>query len=410
VQTDDLSDAALVLIGHGSTLNAESALPTYQHAEELRRRKIFGQVLEGFWKQYPSLAGVLRGAFAPRVFIVPLFISEGYFTEEVIPRELGFCKPGQTEFARVQQRGDQVFYYCGPVGTHESMTNVVLSRAREVVEKFPFPQAPKPKDITLFIAGHGTGNNENSRKAIERQAELIRARNLYAGVEAIFMDEEPRIASCQTRAKTKNVVVIPFFISDGMHAQEDIPVLLGEQERLVRERLAAGRPIWRNPTERRGKLVWYTPSIGNEPHLADVILESVREVVRAQEPLVDHVLSFGAELFYISQSDKGGLVFGGHIDGFNSYTQRGQFPKVQGVAECAVALMPCISRLRLVRHWGGIMDMTPDGSPFICKTPVQNLYLNGGWCYQGFKATPASGWCYAHTIAKDDEHDRNHFY
>jgi sarcosine oxidase subunit beta len=125
------------------------------------------------------------------------------------------------------------------------------------------------------------------------------------------------------------------------------------------------------------------------------------------KPLVDHVLSFGAELFYLSQSDKGGLVFGGHIDGFNTYTQRGQFPKVQTVAECAVALMPCISRLRLLRHWGGIQDMTPDGSPFICKTEIGNLYLNGGWCYQGFKATPASGWCFAHTIANDDEHELN---
>lgn len=122
------------------------------------------------------------------------------------------------------------------------------------------------------------------------------------------------------------------------------------------------------------------------------------------KPFVDHVISFGAELFYISQSDKGGLVFGGHIDGFNSYTQRGQFPKVQTVAECAVALIPSISRLRLLRHWGGIQDMTPDGSPFICRTPLRNLYLNGGWCYQGFKATPASGWCFAHTIAHDEAH------
>jgi sarcosine oxidase subunit beta len=128
------------------------------------------------------------------------------------------------------------------------------------------------------------------------------------------------------------------------------------------------------------------------------------------KPLVDHVVSFGAELFYISQSDKGGLVFGGHIDGFNSYTQRGQFPKVQTVAECAVALMPCVSRLRLLRHWAGIQDMTPDGSPFICRTPVKNLYLNGGWCYQGFKASPASGWCFAHTIAHDEEHELNRCY
>jgi methylglutamate dehydrogenase subunit A len=122
------------------------------------------------------------------------------------------------------------------------------------------------------------------------------------------------------------------------------------------------------------------------------------------KPFLDQVLSFGAELFYISQSDKGGLVFGGHIDGFNTYTQRGQFPKVQTVAECAVALIPSISRLRLLRHWAGIQDMTPDGSPFIGRTPVRDLYLNGGWCYQGFKATPATGWCFAHTIAHETEH------
>jgi sarcosine oxidase subunit beta len=122
------------------------------------------------------------------------------------------------------------------------------------------------------------------------------------------------------------------------------------------------------------------------------------------KPFLDHVLSFGAELFYISQSDKGGLVFGGHIDGFNTYTQRGQFPQVQTVAECAVALIPSISRLKLLRHWAGIQDMTPDGSPFIGRTPLRDLYLNGGWCYQGFKATPATGWCLAHTIAHETEH------
>jgi methylglutamate dehydrogenase subunit A len=122
------------------------------------------------------------------------------------------------------------------------------------------------------------------------------------------------------------------------------------------------------------------------------------------KPFLDCVISFGAELFYISQSDKGGMVFGGHIDGFNSYTQRGQFPKVQTVAECAVALIPAMSRLRLLRHWAGIQDMTPDGSPFIGRAPFRDLYLNAGWCYQGFKATPATGWCLAHTIAHDEEH------
>jgi len=277
VLNNDLSDAALVLVGHGSTLNAESAAPTYQHADELRRRKIFAQVVECFWKVEPAICGVLRGVFAPRVFIVPLFISDGYFTEEVIPRELGFCAKGQKDFPRTQQRGSQTLHYCGPVGTHDSMTAVLLARAREVVEKHPFPRAPRPDESTLFIAGHGTGNNENSRKAIERQVELIRAQNIYAGVHPIFMEEEPRIADCYTMAQTKNIVMVPFFISDGLHSFEDIPMMLGEPARIVQERYKSGQPTWRNPTEKHDKRVWYSASIGNEPHIADVILERVRE-------------------------------------------------------------------------------------------------------------------------------------
>jgi len=274
---EDFSDAALVLIGHGSTVNADSAAPTWQHADELRRRNLFAQVREAFWKQEPYIWQVLRGVFAPRVFIVPLFISEGYFTEEVLPRELGFCRAGETNLARAQQRGSQTFHYCGPVGTHPSMTAVLLARARDIVEQFPFPRAPKPSDTALFIAGHGTGNNENSRKAIEQQVELIRARGLYAEVHAVFMEEDPRIGDCCRLASVKNIVMVPFFISDGLHSYEDIPVMLGAPERVVRERLRQGQPTWRNPTEREGKRIWYTASIGNEPHLPDVILERVRE-------------------------------------------------------------------------------------------------------------------------------------
>jgi len=125
------------------------------------------------------------------------------------------------------------------------------------------------------------------------------------------------------------------------------------------------------------------------------------------KPLVDNVVAFGAGHFYISQSDKGGLVFGGDLDGYNSYAQRGNLPIVQDVTACAAALMPCVKRLRVLRHWGGIMDMTMDGSPIIAPTPIPGLYLNGGWCYGGFKATPASGWCFAWTIAKDAPHELN---
>jgi sirohydrochlorin cobaltochelatase len=277
VADDNFQDAALVLVGHGSTLNADSAAPTHQHADELRRRGQFAQVVECFWKEEPFVSGVLRGVFAPRVFIVPLFISEGYFTEQVIPRELGFGRPGQPDFPRTQQHGGQWLHYCGPVGTHASMTEVLLARARAVVAQYPCPAAPLPQDTALFIAGHGTGNNENSRQAIERQVELIRARGEYAAVHPVFMEEEPRIGDCWRLAQVRNLVMVPFFISDGLHSFEDIPVMLGEPAASVQERLRAGQPTWRNPTDRGGQRLWYAPSIGGEPRLAEVILERVRE-------------------------------------------------------------------------------------------------------------------------------------
>jgi sirohydrochlorin cobaltochelatase len=271
------ADATLVLFAHGSTVDAESSAPVYAHAADLRRRGSFAEVREAFWKQEPRLAEVVASSKAPRVFLLPLFISEGYFSEVVIPQALGFRAEGQAEFSRRQQRGSQTLFYCKPVGTHDSMIELVLTRAREVVEKFPFPRAPNPKDTTLFIAGHGTSQNENSRKAIERQVELARARTLYAAVEAVFLEEEPRIGACYQIARTRNIVVVPFFISDGMHARQDIPVLLGEPQRAVQQRLQQGQPTWRNPTERNGLLVWYAASVGTHPQVAEVILCRVEE-------------------------------------------------------------------------------------------------------------------------------------
>jgi sarcosine oxidase subunit beta len=122
------------------------------------------------------------------------------------------------------------------------------------------------------------------------------------------------------------------------------------------------------------------------------------------KPTLPGVITFGAGHFYVSQSDKGGLVFGGDIDGYNSYAQRGGLPVVEDVCEGGMALMPMIGRARLLRMWGGVMDMSMDGSPFIDKTAIDGLYFNGGWCYGGFKATPASGYCYAHLLATDQPH------
>ena len=125
------------------------------------------------------------------------------------------------------------------------------------------------------------------------------------------------------------------------------------------------------------------------------------------KPCLDTVVMSNAVHGYISQSDKGGMVFGGNLDGYNSYAQKGNLPLYTDVASCAMNMMPALGRVKLLRQWAGIMDMSMDGSPFITKTDINGLYLNAGWCYGGFKATPASGWCFAHTIAHDAPHDVN---
>ena len=280
----NFSDSVLILFGHGTQLNTDSSVPVYQHAAELRKQHLFARVREGFWKQDPQLTTVLEeelglvelGGPSSGIFLAPLFISEGYFSENVIPEALGFRRE-QGLLSRHQKHASHDLFYCKPVGTHESMTGVLLARARDVVQKFPFPRAPRSKDVTLFIAGHGTEQDQNSRAAIERQAELIRAMNIYADVQAVYLDEEPHIPELYALSKTKNVVVVPFFISDGLHVREDIPVLLGESKRIVQARLAQGQPTWRNPTEKQGRLVWYSPSVGTEASIVNVILERVRE-------------------------------------------------------------------------------------------------------------------------------------
>ena len=128
-------------------------------------------------------------------------------------------------------------------------------------------------------------------------------------------------------------------------------------------------------------------------------------VSEAIKPFIPGVVTFGAGHFYLSQSDKGGLVFGGDLDGYNSYAQRGNLPTVEDVCEGGMSLIPSIGRVRMLRSWGGVMDMSMDGSPIIDRTPLTGLYLNAGWCYGGFKATPASGWCFAHLLARDEAHE-----
>jgi sirohydrochlorin cobaltochelatase len=277
VSDEVFSKAALVLLGHGTTRNAESAAPVYQHAAALRERRLFGEVREAFWKQKPDIFQVLESLNSSCVYIVPLFMSDGYFSGQVIPREIGFGEREPQGSPGILARKGKRFVYCKPVGTHERMSGVLLDRALRVVSESGVSSAPLPADTTLFIAGHGTERNDNSRQEVEKHVSLLRARSLFFAVHAVFLEESPRVGECYRMTQTPNIVMVPFFISDGLHVREDIPVLLGEAQAAVRERLASGKETWLNPTEKNGRRVWLARSVGTDPLMTDLIVERARE-------------------------------------------------------------------------------------------------------------------------------------
>ncbi|MDQ6432975.1 sarcosine oxidase subunit beta family protein [Mesorhizobium sp. LHD-90] len=144
--------------------------------------------------------------------------------------------------------------------------------------------------------------------------------------------------------------------------------------------------------------------IDNLPIESHVLQAFVSESLK---PILPGVITWGGGHLYVSQSDKGGLVFGGDLDGYNTYAQRGNLPLVEEVMSELLAMFPGFAKVRLLRSWGGVMDMSMDGSPIITTGPLPGMYLNCGWCYGGFKATPASGWLFAWTIAKNAPHEIN---
>jgi sirohydrochlorin cobaltochelatase len=269
------SKAALLIVAHGSTVNPDSSTPTLAHAEQIRARKIFLDVQCAFWKEEPSLRDALF-LFDPEsireVCVVPNFISEGYFTQTVIPRELGLNGP------TTPRPTGQIWKYRQPVGNHRGMTDLLLRRAREVAP------GVDPARTTLLIVAHGTDLNENSAVAAKREAEKIRALGEYAAVLNVYMEEPPLVSDWRKLIKTHNVVVVPFFISDGLHTYEDIPRLIGltAAARIDPPAIAGalgsrttgrGEIFRRNPYSIDGCLLFYAPSIGTDAGFAEIIVE-----------------------------------------------------------------------------------------------------------------------------------------
>jgi sirohydrochlorin cobaltochelatase len=265
--------SALLIVAHGSTVNPDSSAPTLAHATEVRRRKIFADVECAFWKEEPSLRDALflfDSEPISEVCVVPNFISEGYFTQTVVPRELELN-------GRITRRSNgQVWKYCEPVGNHSAMTELLVKRTREVAPD------TDPAETTLVIVAHGTDLNENSAVAAKREAEKIRRLGKFAEVLNVYMEEPPLASDWRKLTKTRNVVVVPFFISDGLHSYEDIPRLIGivratdgdrSRPGLAPPATVRGEIFQHNPYEIDGRQLFYAPSIGTDPGFADIIIE-----------------------------------------------------------------------------------------------------------------------------------------
>jgi len=252
---------ALVIVGHGSTTNPDSSEPTHLLADAIRVRGVFDEVHCCFWKEEPSMREILHAISAPEVYIVPNFISEGYFTRTVIPRELGLTAP-------LTLRDGKRLRYCDPIGSHLSMTGVLLERARETAPGIP------EREISLLVVGHGTKLDENSAKAAVHQAVLLSALGIYAEVLPAFMEEAPLVSDWAAMTDHGPCRGDSFFISDGLHSYQDIPVLLGIRSE-VGPAASQSAVFSENPHDLRGKKLYYGRALGTHPGMAEVLLDQV---------------------------------------------------------------------------------------------------------------------------------------
>jgi sirohydrochlorin cobaltochelatase len=249
---------ALVIVGHGSHLNSESSAPVYRHAAAIRALGLFDEVRECFWKEEPGMREIFDLVESDTVYVVPLFISEGYFTEEVIPRELGLDGPAPS----LTRKLGKTIHYCGPIGTHPGMTRMILRRAEESAGL----SDAEAREAGLIVIGHGTERNSNSSEVIRRVTREAREAGVFAWVEAGYLDQPPEVGEVLEGMAERQVVLVPLFVAEGWHTQETIPDDLGIR-----------RPAESSMTELDGRTIFYAAPVGTFPEVADIILQRVRE-------------------------------------------------------------------------------------------------------------------------------------
>ena len=248
-----LTETALIVPGHGSTEDRQSSQATRDLVEELRQRGVFGEVYATFWKEEPHYREVFDSISCSDVYVVPHFISEGYFTQEVIPRELELD-------GRMTQRDGFCIRYCDPVGSHPGMTDLLVQLRAQ-------PQSPvAPAETSVLVLGHGTGRNANSAKAVSEQVKKIQIQAKDFGeVQAVYLDESPRLSNWHQLTKFQNVVVLPHFIAEGLHFNRDLPEMMGIDDNTSEQ-----------PFDIRSRKVYYTQPVGVDPAMADFVIDQVK--------------------------------------------------------------------------------------------------------------------------------------
>jgi len=253
----DKPTRALVLVGHGSHLNPSSSAPVFEHAARIRAAGYFDEVVEAFWKEEPSLRDALALVESREVYVVPLFLAEGYFTRLVVPRELGI----DGAFTR---RGTQSIFYCKPIGSHPAMGELILRRALSSSGAAPNELG----DSALVIIGHGTDRSPTSGDTVYRLVASLRETSGFGSVDCGFLDESPRIDDVLGQITARNVVLVPFFVAEGWHTAETIP----EELALTGASTTKGDQTFR-----------YTPPIGTLPEIAELIVRSATDIAEAQQ-------------------------------------------------------------------------------------------------------------------------------
>lgn len=236
----------VLLVGHGSHLNSNSSAPVHMHAETLRASGRYDEVRVGSWKEEPSLSRALDGCDAEDVTVVPIFISSGYFTGQVIPREMQLC-------GRITEIRGRIVRYTAPVGAHPRLASVIIQRAREA--------GAEPGDA-LAVLGHGTPRNPQSERNVYLQAEAVALAGAFANVTTVFLDQEPNMRDVFEMVAEANIVMVPLFIADGWHVGETIP----------EDMAVAG-----SDARRDGRRLRYAAAVGTHPAVADVIHELVAD-------------------------------------------------------------------------------------------------------------------------------------